>query len=335
MSTVVEGLVSTVIAVYNRPQLLQEAVASVLAQTYRPIEIIIVDDGSTDATSSVADALALESPGIVSTVRQLNGGPGSAREKGRRLVRGEYVQYLDSDDVLCPDKFAIQVKALQSNPLCDAATGKTRFQRAGSTPSDIPLKRTGEPIRSMFPSFLQSRWWSTSTPLFRRSVVERAGAWEPLWNEEDWEYDCRVASIGGRLCWCDAWVSVTRDFGNDRLCRTGSTRRGLASRARAHELIYRHAVSAGIGPESREMRHFARELFLLARQCGAAGLAAESESLVNLARDASLPGGRTRSQVMAYEKVARIIGWGLAGRAASWSDALRNKMNKRPLVTEH
>jgi len=78
------------------------AVASVLAQTYRPIEIIIVDDGSTDETAQVADSIALANDGVVRVVHKPNGGVGSAREAGRCAAGGEFIQYLDSDDLLLP-----------------------------------------------------------------------------------------------------------------------------------------------------------------------------------------------------------------------------------------
>ena len=108
----VEGLVSTIIPVHNRPALLREAVASVLAQTYRPIEIIVVDDGSTDETGREAEALAEAHPEVHAIHRE-NGGPGAARETGRLAARGEFIQYLDSDDLLLPTKFELQVAGLR------------------------------------------------------------------------------------------------------------------------------------------------------------------------------------------------------------------------------
>jgi len=103
------GLVTTIIPVYNRAAMLREAVASVLAQTYRPVEVIVVDDGSTDETAGVADELAGDE---VRVIHQPNGGPGTAREAGRRAARGEFIQHLDSDDLLLPHKFALQVAGL-------------------------------------------------------------------------------------------------------------------------------------------------------------------------------------------------------------------------------
>ena len=76
----VDHLVSTIIPVYNRPAQLREAVTSVLSQCYRPIEVLIVDDGSTDgATLRVAEEIAAENPGVVRVFAETNGGPGVVR----------------------------------------------------------------------------------------------------------------------------------------------------------------------------------------------------------------------------------------------------------------
>src|SRR2546430_2424646 len=117
------GLVSIIIPVFNRAAMLREAVGSALAQTYRPIEVIIVDDGSTDDTARVADELAGDE---VRVIHQPNGGPGAAREAARQIARGEFTQHLDSDDLLLPRKLEVQVAALRAKPECGAAYGWTR-----------------------------------------------------------------------------------------------------------------------------------------------------------------------------------------------------------------
>src|SRR4051812_45190032 len=131
------GLVSTIIPVYNRASMLREAVASALAQTYRPIEIIVVDDGSTDDTPAVIAELAARHPDVRAT-RRANGGAGLARESGRQLARGEYIQHLDSDDLLLPRKFEVQVAALRSNPDAVAAYGWTRLRRGDGSAEPRP-----------------------------------------------------------------------------------------------------------------------------------------------------------------------------------------------------
>ena len=87
-SDVIPGLVSTIIPVFNRPELVISAVESVLQQTYRPIEVIVVDDGSTDRTPDVLKRLAIEHDEVV-VLTQENRGPGAAREYGRQSARGE------------------------------------------------------------------------------------------------------------------------------------------------------------------------------------------------------------------------------------------------------
>jgi hypothetical protein len=320
----VEGLVSTIIPVHNRPLLLREAVASVLAQTYRPIEIVIVDDGSTDDTAQSIAALAAGYPSIVRHLRIPNGGPGAAREAGRVIAHGEFIQYLDSDDLLLPCKFELQVGGLRMHPQCGVAYGRTHYCAYGEVPDERPWKRTGEHIETMFPSMLQARWWGTSTPLYRRVVLDRAGAWSRLKTEEDWEYDCRIACQGMRLHFCQEAVSHEREHSGWRLSRGGSRdAEKLRDRAEAHRLILGHAQRAGISSDSAEMQHFARELFLLARQCGAAGLSDEAQMLFDLAHSASTAERRRGLDFMAYRAAASVLGWSLAGRIACGLDELR------------
>ncbi len=322
----VTGLVSTIIPVHNRAGLLREAVASVQAQAYQPIEIIIVDDGSTDDTPGVADSLAVGSLGAITVVHQRIAGPGLAREAGRQRARGEFIQYLDSDDLLLPEKFALQVAGLRANPHCGVAYGHTRYRHANGRVEPQPWKGSGVRVATMFPSFLRSRWWDTPTPLYRASVCDAAGPWSDLRLEEDWEYDCRVAALGVALHFCAAYVAEVRDHEQGRLGRGDAldpTR--LAQRARAHHLIYENAKRAGLGAGIPEMEHFSRELFLLARQCGAAGLSSESRELFQLAKDAS---GAKRARGLdftLYGLAAGMLGWPLVGRLACASDWFRKR----------
>ena len=320
----VPGLVSTIIPVHNRAALLREAVASVLAQTYRPIEVVLVDDGSTDDTPAAADALAAAHPDIISVLHQSNTGAGLARESGRQVAKGEFIQYLDSDDVLLPEKFTLQVGGLRAEPQCGAAYGYTRYRHADGRLESQPWKGSGQRVDAMFPAFLKSRWWDTPTPLYRASVCDAAGPWTDLRLEEDWEYDCRIASLGTKLHFSEAYVAEVRDHDQGRLCRGEALDPvRLRHRARAHGLIHAHATRAGIGPDVPEMQHFARELFLLARQCGAAGLNAESRQLFDCAKNAS---GQSRAggiDFRLYRAATGILGWSLAGRLACSADRLR------------
>lgn len=308
----IKGLVSTIIPVYNRPALLQEAVASVLAQSYQDIEILVVDDGSNDPgmDESLASCEQLGA-GRVHVLRQGNQGPGAARQHGLENARGQFVQFLDSDDLLLKDKFAQQVEALRRKPEAEVSYGKTRFVAADGQVI-APWRRTGEKIATMFPSMLEQRWWGTSTPLYRRSLLNALGPIETLSNEEDWEFDCRIAGLGTRLAWVDEWVSEQRSIADNRASAGGSTDPAkLRDRARARELILRSALRAGIAPETPEFQAFVRYSFLVARQCAAAGLAAEAEHLVGCLNEA-LP----RTLMRVYLLAGRYFGFRRTTRVA-------------------
>jgi len=321
LSAVDPGLVTTIIPVYNRPRMLQEAVGSVLAQTYRPVEILIVDDGSTDETGTTADALAAAHP-EVRVLHQPNRGVAMAREAARLMANGELIQHLDSDDLLYPRKFELQVAGLREHPECGVSYGWTRGINPDGGINPDPERGTGTKHETMFPKMLETRFWHTPTPLYRASLVQSNGPWLDLSQEEDWEYDARMAANGVRLHYIADWISESRHHHEGRLSGRAGHLGVLRDRARAHALILGHAQRAGIEPEIPEMQTFARELFLLSRQCGARGLESEAEMLFNLARDAS--GSRRDSrQFRAYSRIARTIGWSRAGRLAGLWDRLR------------
>jgi hypothetical protein len=293
--------------------MLRQAVASVLAQTYREIEIIIVDDGSDDDTPRVIAELCASNSRIRG-LRRPNGGPGLARESGRQDARGEFVQYLDSDDLLATRKFELQVAALRAQPQAGVAYGITRYTDASGKEIVCDWKPANQIQTSIFPSFLMARWWETVTPLYRRSVTDAAGPWTDLRLEEDWEYDCRVGALSLPIAYVGEVVAEHRDHPEGRLSRgEADDSPRLRDRARAHELIASHAHRAGVHTASPEFQHFARELFHLGRQCGEAGLAEESKRLVMMARAIS-----HSLDLRIYALAAKTFGWQNTARAAAW-----------------
>ncbi|MFI5295190.1 MAG: glycosyltransferase family 2 protein [Thermodesulfovibrionales bacterium] len=312
MAEIIEGLVSTIIPVYNRPKLLSEAVGSVLAQTYRPIEIIISDDGSTDETPLVGRELAETHPGEIFYIHNKNRGAGPAREAGRRLAKGEFIQYLDSDDRLLPRKFEIQVKALREHPECGAAYGCIRFCPEDGPPRPEPYKWSGRELPTLFPWLLADRWWNTDCPLFRRTVTDAVGPWTDLRYSQDWEYDARIGALGTRLVHCKEFVCEQRHHGELR--QTGGSKwLPPADRVRFFTLLYQHALRAGTGLNAPEMKHFVRWVFFNVRQCGILGDATAARELFSLAVKAS---GRATVDMRAYRLLAGIFGWTSAARVA-------------------
>ncbi len=105
-------LVSVAMPVYNGAATVAEALRSLLAQTYAPIEIIVVDDGSTDGTWEVLQSFGAS----IRPIRQANGGIAAARNAGLRAARGEFIALMDHDDVAAPERIAAQVKFLRERP---------------------------------------------------------------------------------------------------------------------------------------------------------------------------------------------------------------------------
>jgi glycosyltransferase involved in cell wall biosynthesis len=314
----VEGLVSTVIPVYNRSAMLRESVASVLAQTHRAIEVIISDDGSIDDTPMVAQALVEAHPETVRYVRNHNRGPGPAREAGRLLARGEFVQYLDSDDRLMPAKFELQVAALRANPDCGIAYGMTRLVDESGKQLAAPFKWTGERRMGLFPGLLVDRWWCTHTPLYRRETTDAIGPWSDLRYSQDWDYDARAGAMSVRLAYCPDYVSEHRHHAGAR--QTGGGKWLLpADRVRFFRTLHDCAQRAGVSAQAPEMRHFARWAFAHARQCGALGDAASAEALCALAAKAR---GDAGLDMRAYRALAKLLGWSAAQRLGEGAMAL-------------
>ena len=311
-------LVSTVIPVYNRARLLLDSVNSVISQTYRPVEIILVDDGSTDDTPNVLADLARRWPDLVKVVHQANAGPGPARQRGLELARGDFVQFLDSDDLLLPDKFAHQVAALVASPEAQICYGRSFEEDYSRLPvlREGPMRQTGRSHRYLFPLLLVERWWTTSSPLYRRSLLQRIGPWRAWLNEEDWEYDARAGATGACLCWVNEDVSVRRIHLASEHLSTGGTEdpRKLLHRAAARQSIFLSAIAAGMDTRNPEMAHFARSAFLLSRQCGLAGLDSASKDLFDLARRASTPSRRLGPDYLLYGMLGNLLGWSNTAR---------------------
>ena len=302
MTVVVDGMVSTIIPVHNRATMLVDAVQSVISQTYRPIEVIVCDDNSTDGTFNVAMALAERYPDIVRAIRSQGKGAGMARETGRMEARGEFIQYLDSDDILLSNKFSVQVDALRRNVDCGAAYGFIRLQHPDGRFMDKPFKGSGASHNFLFPGILTERWWNTDCPLYRKSVTDAVGAWTDLPFSQDWEYDARVGSLGIRLVQVNDWVCVQRNHSNVR--QTGSGKwLGPVDRVRFFSSLYKSAIAASVDKESPEMRRFSRWVFFHSRSAAYSSDVKSADKLLDIS---ALAGAGI--DVHCYRLAARIFG---------------------------
>lgn len=327
MSDIIPNLVSTVIPVYNRPEMLRQAVDSVLAQTYRPIEIIIADDGSTDETPEMGQRLAAQSGGVIVYTAHENAGPGLTRELGRRVASGEFLQYLDSDDRLLPNKFADQVAVLRNHPECDIAYGITRLVDAQGKTLVDPFKWTDRQIATLFPGLLVDRWWCTHTPLYRRTLTDRIGTWCDMRWSQDWEYDARAGAMQVKLVNCNTHVS--EHVHHEGLRQTSAADWftdpvRIRNRLQLLEALWRGAQATGVAASSPERQHFARWCFMIARNASVQGMAAEADRCLALA-GAAAANGPGRRGLSAYRLSTRSLGHVLTGTLCQKIAALQNR----------
>ena len=313
--SVVEGLVSTIIPVFNRPEMVQRAVDSVLQQTYRPIEILLVDDGSSDGTPAVLAALQQRHPDCIRVLHQANAGPGAARERGRLAARGAYIQYLDSDDWLLPNKFADQVAALLAHPECAIAYGTSRLVDGAGELLAEPSRRTAESHTQLFPALLVERWWHTHTPLFRRSISDAAGPW-PDFRPEDWDLEARMGALGARLVHCGSTVSCQVDHDSGPRVSRGPSLAYLHDEARFLPRLAACALLAGVPDEAPQWQHLARWCFWRARLLHDVGAIAAGDRLFALSQ-AVAAGLHNPGALPAQQALYGLLRRGVGARAAA------------------
>lgn len=182
-------LVSVVIPTFNRSDLIGETIASVLAQTVRDLEIIVVDDGSTDSTREVVTRF---SDPRIRYVWQVNSGrPACARNAGIRLARGEFIALLDSDDLWVPEKLERQLEAFRKDRELWIVATNYRFFSADQgilLHIDCDLRPTGEEIALTNPI-------GNSSVVMRRGLVDLIGFFDEnkkIVAIEDYDYWLRV-----------------------------------------------------------------------------------------------------------------------------------------------
>ncbi len=187
-------LVSVVIPAYNVADYIEQSIFSVVSQTYKELEIIVVDDGSTDATAAIADAYAKQDTRI-RIITQSNKGLAAARNTGIANAHGDYVCILDSDDIMLPNKIAEQYAFLDSHPEYNIAYSDLyHFMDGKKSVYHHPIAPLSTPH---YESLLYGNVINPNTVFFRRSLFEKYGGFdESIRSAEDWEYWLHVAWNG-------------------------------------------------------------------------------------------------------------------------------------------
>jgi glycosyltransferase involved in cell wall biosynthesis len=176
---------------YNRERFIREAIDSILTQTFTDLELLVVDDGSTDGTGAIVGAIT---DPRVRRIDQPHRGISAAMNRGLAEARGEYVARLDSDDVWLPDMLATQVAVLDERPGVGVVYARAQGMEEDGTITQhvwgIAPRFPGDSLRSL----VHGDCTSNITAVARRSCVERAGGFdETLPTNEDWDLWLRVA----------------------------------------------------------------------------------------------------------------------------------------------
>jgi glycosyltransferase involved in cell wall biosynthesis len=319
-------LVSILIPAYNAEEFLADTLRSAIAQTWEPKEIIVVDDGSTDQTAAIARQFTSQG---VRVVTQKNQGAAAARNTAYSLSQGDYIQWLDADDLLAPDKIARQMefaeqcqnrRLLLSGPF---ARFRYRYYAAEFCPTALWCDLS--PVEWLQRKLGQNVYMQTATWLTSRELAEAAGPWDTsLLGDDDGEYFCRVLLAsdgtrfvpGAKVYYRSPWAGSLSQLGrSDRRIEAHWTSmklhiryiRSLEDNARTREACLRYLQTCLIYfyPENPE----------IVKQSG------------QLARDL---GGELNPPrlIWKYSWIRATFGWELAKRAGSVLQLLRWTVEK-------
>ncbi len=246
------SLVSILIPAYNAERWIADTIRSALGQTWPAKEIIIVDDGSKDRTLSIARQFASKE---VSVVTQPNQGAAAARNKAFSLSQGDYIQWLDADDLLAPDKIARQIESAgrldSKRTLLSSAWGGFIYRpnKAKFTPTALWCDLS--PMEWLLRVWEQNLFMQPATWLVSRELTEAAGAWDiRLSYDDDGEYFCRVVLASDGI----QFVPEARMFyrrGFDSLSRVGRSDKKLESKFLSMQLQIGYLRSVDDGPRVR------------------------------------------------------------------------------------
>jgi glycosyltransferase involved in cell wall biosynthesis len=189
-----DNLISVVIPCFNSESYIQESINSVLSQTYRKIELIVIDDGSTDDTLKVIK----EYEKSIVILRQENQGAASARNLGIHHSKGDYIALLDSDDVWMPDKLEKQMKIMSANELDLVYCGGESLNQNGPQRRYTPIY-----WGNCYQYFVKNPTKAVvvigcSGALFRKSILDRSGYFDQgfVGAAEDWDFFRRFSRYG-------------------------------------------------------------------------------------------------------------------------------------------
>lgn len=307
-------LVSILIPAHNAARWLPATLESALLQTHPRTEIIVVDDGSTDDSFAVARAFE---PRGVRVLSQPNSGASAARNHALRLARGDFIQFLDADDLLATDKIARQLFTLSSAPADSVAAGPWgRFEHDPASALFTPEEnwRDSVPVDWLALNFAGRGMMPPIAWLTPRALTAAAGPWdERLSLNDDGEYFCRILLRSTGIVFCENARSYYRSNLPASLSRR-SSRAAWQSAFLSHELCVQHLLATEDSPRTRLAGADLFQRLVFALFPDYPDLVQQSEHRVRaLGGSSERPiGGR------AFQFLVGLLGWKPARRLQRW-----------------
>jgi len=224
-------VVSVIIAAYNAEKHIEETIQSVLSQTYPNVECIVVNDGSTDSTGEIANKYDTN----IRYIYQDNAERSAARNMGATHASGKYINYIDADDLLAPDKIADQVMYLEKNPGVDVVYSKVKYFKDNGNRLFYIVPRI-TPEGDILDKLIYGNFINLGSPLIRKEAVDRVGGFDEnrldIILNEDWDFWLRLALSGSRFGFIDKYHLFYRVH----VSNTSKNRlRGIESKLRVTE----------------------------------------------------------------------------------------------------
>ena len=223
-----QPLISLIIPLYNAEKYVAETIESALQQSYKNIEIIIIDDGSTDSSFSVAESYKSDN---ILVVKQTNKGASAARNHGLRLAKGEYIQFLDADDILDVNKIEQQINTLKNHSELHLVGCRWRYFNTdvNNTYKTMPFDFKDISTYNKANWLMERPYMIPHTWLVSRRLIELAGFWnESLTLNDDGEYFYRIIAASNGVV-MDSRVLAFYRAGNPNSLSTRRTKDAMLS----------------------------------------------------------------------------------------------------------
>ena len=306
------ALVSILIPAYNAEHWIAHTIESALGQTWRDTEIIVVDDGSTDGTLAIARRYESKTVRVVS---QANMGAAAARNRALECAQGGYIQWLDADDLLAPDKIAAQMEVAETcgdpRVLFSAPWGHFMYRPNAAQFTPTQLWHDLTPLDWIILKWTHNLHMQTATWLVSRTLSDLAGPWNTeLLGDDDGEYFTRVVLASSGVRFVTSGGVLYRVVGTTRLSHLGGSSRKLQAQMTSMRLQMRRVRAIEDSPRIRAaliaylqtwLPHFHPE---------------EPEIVAQLTEIANAIGGQLRPPHISwkYALVDKLCGRGVAKR---------------------